>query len=69
MEAYLKEGGGGDHLTVRVRLPSGRTQTPLMKNLYTKPPVGKSFWQLIGNYMRDAMFSRKIFIFIVLELY
>ncbi len=41
MEAFLKEGGGGDHLTVRVKLPSGRTQTPLMKNLYTRPPVGK----------------------------
>jgi hypothetical protein len=41
MEAFLKEGGGGDHLTVRVKLPSGSTQTPLMKNLYTRPPVGK----------------------------
>ena len=41
MEAFLKEGGGGDHLTVRVKLPSGRTQTPLMKNLYTRSPVGE----------------------------
>lgn len=41
MEAYLKEGGGGDHLTVRVKLPSGSAQTPLMKNLYTRSPVRK----------------------------
>ena len=50
MEAFLKEGGGGDHLTVRVKLPSGSTRTPLMKNLYTRPPVGKLTLQLIPNF-------------------
>ena len=50
MEAFLKEGGGGDHLNVRVKLPSGSTRTPLMKNLYTRPPVGKLTLQLIPNF-------------------
>jgi hypothetical protein len=51
MEAFLKEGGGGDHLTVRVKLPSGNTQTPLMKNLYTRPPVGKLALYRFHYYM------------------
>ena len=29
MQAYLKETAGGDHLTVKVKLPSGTEQAPL----------------------------------------
>ena len=52
MEAFLKEGGGGDHLTVRVKLPSGSTRTPLMKNLYTRPPVGKLALKINRNFCK-----------------
>ena len=41
MEGLLKEGGGGDHLSVAVRLPSGPEEKPLVNNLYITPPGGK----------------------------
>jgi hypothetical protein len=44
MEAFLKEGRGADHLAVSVRLPSGSVEIPLMKNIYTRRPVGKFCW-------------------------
>lgn len=45
LEALHKEGQGGDHLTASVRLPSGTVEAPLMKNLYTRRPVGKLLFQ------------------------
>ena len=39
MEALMEDAGGPDHITVRVRLPSGTIQTPVSKDdLYTTPP-------------------------------
>ena len=40
MEGLVKEGGGGDHLSIGVKLPSGVEEKPLTKNIYTKPPAG-----------------------------
>ena len=35
----MEDAGGPDHITVRVRLPSGTIQTPVSKDdLYTTPP-------------------------------
>ena len=39
IEALMKDSSGSDHVTVRVRLPSGTIQTPVSKDdLYTAPP-------------------------------
>ena len=39
IEALMKDTTGPDHITVRVRLPSGTIQTPVSKeDLYTTPP-------------------------------
>lgn len=39
MQAIAKEGGGGDHLSVKVKLPSGAEKTPLGgKDVYTGVP-------------------------------
>ncbi len=39
MEALMKEGGGGDHVSVGVKLPSGVLQRPISnKDVYIKPP-------------------------------
>ena len=39
IEALMKDAGGPDHITVRVRLPSGTIQTPVSKqDLYTTLP-------------------------------
>ena len=39
VEALMKEGGGGDHISVGVKLPSGVLQRPISNNdVYIKPP-------------------------------
>jgi hypothetical protein len=39
MQALVKEGGGGDHLSVKVKLPSGVEKAPLGgKDVYTGVP-------------------------------
>ena len=39
MEALLKEGGGGDHIAVGVKLPSGALQRPIsQEDIYIRPP-------------------------------
>ena len=39
MQAIGKEGGGGDHLTVKAKLPSGVEEAPLgRENIYTGVP-------------------------------
>ena len=41
MEALMKEGGGGDHITVAVKLPSGTLQRPIsQEDIYIRPPQG-----------------------------
>ena len=41
MEALMKEGGGGDHITVGVKLPSGTLQRPIsQEDIYIRPPPG-----------------------------
>ena len=39
LEAFLKEGGGGDHISVAVKLPSGQMENPISKaNLFIASP-------------------------------
>ena len=39
IEALMEDAGGPDHITVRVRLPSGTIQTPVSKeDLFVAPP-------------------------------
>ena len=39
IEALLKEGGGGDHIAVGVKLPSGTVQRPVSpEDIYIRPP-------------------------------
>ena len=39
MQAIAKEGGGGDHLSVKAKLPSGVEKAPLGgENIYTGIP-------------------------------
>ena len=39
MEALLKEGGGGDHISIGVTLPSGAVQKPIsQEDTYIRPP-------------------------------
>jgi hypothetical protein len=39
VEALMKEGGGGDHISVAVKLPSGVLQRPISNDdVYIKPP-------------------------------
>jgi hypothetical protein len=39
MQAIAKEGGGGDHVSVKVKLPSGKEKAPLGgKDVYTGVP-------------------------------
>ena len=41
MEALMKEGGGGDHITIGVKLPSGTLQRPIsQEDIYIRPPQG-----------------------------
>ena len=41
MEALMKEGGGGDHIAVGVKLPSGTLQRPISQaDIYIRPPSG-----------------------------
>ena len=41
MEALMKEGGGGDHIAVGVKLPSGIFQRPIsQEDIYIRPPPG-----------------------------
>jgi hypothetical protein len=50
VEALLKEGPGGDHISVGVKLPSGVLQRPIANNdVYIKPP-GRAF-QLVYLYI------------------
>ncbi|CAB4003297.1 Hypothetical predicted protein [Paramuricea clavata] len=43
MEALLKEGGGGDHIAVGVKLPSGSLQRPISQgDIYIRPPVSQA---------------------------
>ena len=41
LEGLLKEGRGGDHLSIGVKLPSGTAEKPLTNNIYTRSPIGK----------------------------
>ena len=44
LEAMMKEGGGGDHISVGVKLPSGVLQRPISKEVvYIKPPGNTLF--------------------------
>ena len=37
----MKEGGGGDHIAVGVKLPSGTFQRPIsQEDIYIRPPPG-----------------------------
>ena len=51
MEVLMKEGGGGDHLSVGVKWPHSKRIRPVSrKNLYQRPPgemVISSKWKLI----------------------
>ena len=41
MEALMKEGGGGDHIAVGVKLPSGTLQRPIsQEDIYIRPSPG-----------------------------
>ena len=54
MEALLKEGGGGDHITVGVKLPSGTLQRPIsQEDIYIRPPPGTM--QLHRDAMRQLV--------------
>jgi hypothetical protein len=37
IKALLKEGGGGDHLSVGVRYPGGKFDRPISKNIFLAP--------------------------------
>ena len=39
MESLLKQGGGGGHIAVGVKLPSGTLQRPIsQEDIYIRPP-------------------------------
>ena len=39
MQALLKQGGGGEHLEMKVKLPSGAEQSPIdPQSLFVSPP-------------------------------
>ena len=47
LEAMMKEGGGGDHISVGVKLPSGVLQRPISKEVvYITPPGNTVFVSL-----------------------
>ena len=38
MQAFVKEGGGGDHISVGVKLPNGKMERPIQNtNLFVGP--------------------------------
>lgn len=39
MESFMKEGSGGDDLSIGVKLPNGETELPMWKNLYLVPGI------------------------------
>ena len=44
MQALVKEAGGGDHLSVKVKLPSGAVQAPINpQTVFTGVPRKKLF--------------------------
>ena len=54
MEALMKEGGGGDHIAVGVKFPSGALQTPIsQEDIYIRPPPGTM--QLHRDAMRQLV--------------
>jgi hypothetical protein len=46
MKALIKEGGGGDHLSVGVRYPDGKFDRPISKNIFLSP--GENATQCVG---------------------
>ena len=52
MQAFLKEGGGGDHLSVGVKLPSGTEEKPMVNNIFIKLPTGK-YLELFSSKFRS----------------
>jgi hypothetical protein len=57
MEVVMKEGGGGDHLSVGVRKPRSRRITPVSrKNVYLRPP-GKQIVLLAVSLSLSFSFS------------
>ena len=41
IKALMKEGGGGDHVSVGVRYPGGKLDRPISNNIFQEP--GKTF--------------------------
>ena len=51
----MKEGGGGDHLSVGVRKPRSRRITPVSrKNVYLRPP-GKQIVPLVATVVSSSL--------------
>ena len=59
MEGLLKEGGGGDHLSIGVKLPSGVEEKPIVNNIYIKPPVGKCLSFLVSKFFSCSVLKRE----------
>ena len=67
MEGLLKEGGGGDHLSIGVKLPSGVEEKPIVNNIYIKPPVGKL--PVFFSFKVFLLFRFKTRIFLSLRIF
>ena len=59
MQAIVKEGGGGDHLSVKVKLPSGAEKAPLGgKDVYTGVP--RKFGDLSFYDLSQSAITKKM---------
>ena len=64
MEVVMKEGGGGDHVSVGVKKPRSRRIAPISrKNVYLRPPGRQNFSNLVFNAIYFSFKFSTVFLF------
>ena len=66
MESFMKEGAGGDDLSIGVKLPNGEFDLPISKNLYLVPGitlVNSGAFRTQWNIYDGAFFAQIINVF------
>ena len=57
----MKEGGGGDHVSVGVRTPRSRRVKPVSRRYLYVRPGSKAFFQVLNYIKEEYVFHNKCF--------
>ena len=69
IEVVMKEGGGGDHLSVGVRKPGSKGIKPVSKrDLYQRPPSKRKLLFLLSLLLFIMDFSMRVHVWAVVNL-